>query len=83
MKRCSINNFTMGLCIAIAIMVVAVRAYVARKSRQSRPGSVADLVRRGQLRSDRRGMYDFVLWYLFLCLLVASANDVNFMNILH
>ncbi|XVF35799.1 hypothetical protein REPUB_Repub19eG0001700 [Reevesia pubescens] len=52
---------TMGLCIAIAIMVVTVRAYVARKSRQSCPGSVADLVRRGQLRSDRRGMYDFVL----------------------
>ena len=61
MKRCSRNNFTMGLCVAIAIMVVAVRVYVARKSRQSHPGSVADLVRRGQLRSDRRGMYDFVL----------------------
>ncbi|XVE69561.1 hypothetical protein DITRI_Ditri10aG0001400 [Diplodiscus trichospermus] len=56
MKRCPRNNFTLGLCIAIAIMVVAVRAYVARKSRQSRPGSVADLVRRGQLRSDRRGI---------------------------
>ncbi|XVF63500.1 hypothetical protein PTKIN_Ptkin09bG0091400 [Pterospermum kingtungense] len=55
-KRFSINNFTLGLCIAIAIMVVAVRAYVARKSRQNRPGSVADLVRRGQLRSDRRGI---------------------------
>ncbi|XWS26044.1 hypothetical protein CRYUN_Cryun27aG0119600 [Craigia yunnanensis] len=56
MKRCSRNNFTMGLCIAIAIIIVAVRAYVARKSRQNRPGSVADLVRRGQLRSDRRGI---------------------------
>ncbi|XP_021283900.1 protein MULTIPLE CHLOROPLAST DIVISION SITE 1 isoform X2 [Herrania umbratica] len=56
MKTCPGNNFAIGLCIAIAILVVAVRAYMARKSRQCRPGSVADLVRRGQLRSDRRGI---------------------------
>ncbi|XVE94376.1 hypothetical protein REPUB_Repub02eG0003300 [Reevesia pubescens] len=56
MKRFPRNNFTIGLCIAIAIMVVAVRAYMARNSRRSHPGSVADLVRRGQLRSDRRGI---------------------------
>ncbi|KAK8551707.1 hypothetical protein V6N12_040332 [Hibiscus sabdariffa] len=54
MKNCPKNYFTMGLCISIAIMVVALRAYAERKSSQSHPGSVADLVRRGQLRSDRR-----------------------------
>ncbi|OMO65052.1 hypothetical protein CCACVL1_21583 [Corchorus capsularis] len=56
MRRCSGNNFTIGLCVALAILVVSMRAYAARKSRQSPPGSVADLVRRGQLRSDRRGI---------------------------
>ncbi|KAK8551706.1 hypothetical protein V6N13_120148 [Hibiscus sabdariffa] len=56
MKNCPKNYFTMGLCISIAIMVVALRAYAERKSSQSHPGSVADLVRRGQLRSDRRGI---------------------------
>ncbi|GMI82420.1 MULTIPLE CHLOROPLAST DIVISION SITE 1 [Hibiscus trionum] len=56
MKNCPKNYFTMGLCITIAIMVVTLRAYAERKSSQSHPGSVADLVRRGQLRSDRRGI---------------------------
>lgn len=37
------------------------------KSRSSHSGSVADLVRRGQLRSDRRGMYDLNLWNLCPC----------------
>lgn len=63
MKNHTKNNLTQGLCvaIAIAIMVIALRAYAEGNSRKSQPGSVADLVRRGQLRSDRRGMYDFVL----------------------
>ncbi|KAB5568014.1 hypothetical protein DKX38_001807 [Salix brachista] len=47
------------------------------KSRQSCPGTAADLVRRGQLRSDRRGMYDsipnafssYLRFALFLCTL--------------
>ncbi|KAL9259442.1 MULTIPLE CHLOROPLAST DIVISION SITE 1-like protein [Drosera capensis] len=30
--------------------------YVLRKEKEDRPGTVADLVRRGQLRSDRRGI---------------------------
>jgi hypothetical protein len=59
MRRASGSNFVIWLCVATAFLVVAVRVYVVRKLRQSRPGSVADLVRRGQLRSDRRGMYDF------------------------
>ncbi|KAI3459933.1 hypothetical protein Pfo_016596 [Paulownia fortunei] len=49
-------NFTIGLCIVATMLVVVVRSYTTRKSSYSRPGSVADLVRRGQLRSDRRGI---------------------------
>ncbi|KAJ6736560.1 PROTEIN MULTIPLE CHLOROPLAST DIVISION SITE 1 [Salix viminalis] len=56
MKRGAGSNLVMWLCIATAFVVVFVRVYVVRKSRPSRPGSVADLVRRGQLRSDRRGI---------------------------
>lgn len=58
MNRYGGSNLAIGLCIATAFLVIAVRVYVARKLSYSRPGSVADLVRRGQLRSDRRGMYD-------------------------
>ncbi|GFY86317.1 multiple chloroplast division site 1 [Actinidia rufa] len=56
MKRQSGGNFAIGLCILATILVISVRIYMAKKSRNSRPGSVADLVRRGQLRSDRRGI---------------------------
>ncbi|CAK9180318.1 unnamed protein product [Ilex paraguariensis] len=56
MRRYSGNNFAVGICVAATLFVIAVRFYVARKSRYSRPGSVTDLVRRGQLRSDRRGI---------------------------
>lgn len=51
-------NFTIGLCIVATMLVVVVRGYASKKASDRRPGSVADLVRRGQLRSDRRGMYD-------------------------
>ncbi|KAJ7967000.1 putative Multiple chloroplast division site 1 [Quillaja saponaria] len=50
------SKFAIWLCAATAFLIIAVRVYVVRKSRYSRPGSVADLVRRGQLRSDRRGI---------------------------
>ena len=51
-------NVAVGFCVATTFLVLAVRVFMARKSKESRAGSVADLVRRGQLRSDRRGMYD-------------------------
>ncbi|KAL6573370.1 hypothetical protein OROHE_001829 [Orobanche hederae] len=54
--RLSGMNFTFGLCIAATMLAVVVRGYVTKKKSCSRPGSVADLVRRGQLRSDRRGI---------------------------
>ncbi|KAK9928464.1 hypothetical protein M0R45_025597 [Rubus argutus] len=57
------SNLAIGLCIATAFLVVALRVFMVRKSKYNHQGSVADLVRRGQLRSDRRGiskplMYD-------------------------
>ncbi|KAL6504168.1 hypothetical protein OROGR_026091 [Orobanche gracilis] len=52
--RLSGMNFTFGLCIAAIMLAAVVRGYVTKKKSCSRPGSVADLVRRGQLRSDRR-----------------------------
>ncbi|KAL8491533.1 hypothetical protein ACS0TY_023225 [Phlomoides rotata] len=55
-RKLSGMNFTVGLCIIATMLVVVVRAYATKKSSDSRPGSVADLVRRGQLRSDRRGI---------------------------
>ncbi|XP_042493229.1 protein MULTIPLE CHLOROPLAST DIVISION SITE 1 isoform X1 [Macadamia integrifolia] len=56
MKRRIDTNFTVGLCLAIAFLIIAVKQYVATKSRHNQHGSVADLVKRGQLRSDRRGI---------------------------
>uniref|UniRef100_A0A7N0SZV0 Protein MULTIPLE CHLOROPLAST DIVISION SITE 1 n=1 Tax=Kalanchoe fedtschenkoi TaxID=63787 RepID=A0A7N0SZV0_KALFE len=50
------KNFAIGLGFAITMLFISVRVYFSRKSRNARPGSVADLVRRGQLRSDRRGI---------------------------
>ncbi|PIN06374.1 hypothetical protein CDL12_21073 [Handroanthus impetiginosus] len=55
-RKLSGMNFTIGLCIVATMLVVVVRGYTTRKSSYSSPGSVADLVRRGQLRSDRRGI---------------------------
>ncbi|GFP87201.1 hypothetical protein PHJA_000863800 [Phtheirospermum japonicum] len=49
-------NLTIGLCIVGTMLAVVVRGFIKRKTSPSRPGSVADLVRRGQLRSDRRGI---------------------------
>lgn len=63
------RNITIGVCIVASLVVILVRGFAARKSRDSRPpGSVADLVRRGQLKSDRRGMYDTNLHTFMLSL---------------
>eukprot|EP00262_Sarcandra_glabra_P008249 TRINITY_DN21573_c0_g1_i1.p1 TRINITY_DN21573_c0_g1~~TRINITY_DN21573_c0_g1_i1.p1 ORF type:complete len:361 (+),score=43.82 TRINITY_DN21573_c0_g1_i1:96-1178(+) len=56
MKRCGGTNFAIGLCIAVAFLLTAVREIIGRKPRYNHHGSVADLVKRGQLRSDRRGI---------------------------
>ncbi|KAK9740194.1 hypothetical protein RND81_03G018100 [Saponaria officinalis] len=56
MKRQSGVNLILGFGIAMTCVVIAIRISVARRLSNKRPGSVADLVRRGQLRSDRRGI---------------------------
>lgn len=52
-------KYAVWLCIVFAasVVVIFVRQIVVRSHRRERQGSVADLIRRGQLRSDRRGMY--------------------------
>ncbi|XP_061372833.1 protein MULTIPLE CHLOROPLAST DIVISION SITE 1 [Gastrolobium bilobum] len=47
-------NFPVWVCVAVVVLVAAVR--VLSRKKKGRPGSVADLVRRGQLKSDRRGI---------------------------
>ncbi|XP_055820242.1 protein MULTIPLE CHLOROPLAST DIVISION SITE 1 isoform X2 [Solanum dulcamara] len=55
-KKHSGASVAIALSIMVTMLVIMVRSYVAKRSRRNRPGSVADLVRRGQLRSDRRGI---------------------------
>ncbi|XP_062101397.1 protein MULTIPLE CHLOROPLAST DIVISION SITE 1 [Humulus lupulus] len=51
------SSFAIGFFVATAFLVLAVKIFMAKRSRENHhPGSVADLVRRGQLRSDRRGI---------------------------
>ncbi|TKY75359.1 hypothetical protein E2542_SST04126 [Spatholobus suberectus] len=47
------SNIPIWVCVAVVVLVAAVRVLYRKKEP---PGSVADLVRRGQLRSDRRGI---------------------------
>lgn len=56
MKRNSGVRLALGLGIATTILVMLVKGYMARKNMNTRPGSVADLFRRGQLKSDKRGI---------------------------
>lgn len=80
MKRQPGNNFAVGACILATILFISLRAHMVKKARYSRPGSVADLVRRGQLRSDRRGMYDphlHILLVLF-CVILKDTLLVRF-----
>lgn len=65
------NNFAIGLFITIAFFAIAVRQILARKTRYNQQGSVADLVKRGQLRSDRRGMYGSSNLCIFILSLIS------------
>ncbi|XP_052298368.1 protein MULTIPLE CHLOROPLAST DIVISION SITE 1 isoform X1 [Citrus sinensis] len=60
MKRHTRSSFAIGLSLSTAFLVIVVRAFIVRRSRYNRPGSVEDLVRRGQLRSDRRDVKHLV-----------------------
>lgn len=50
-------RIAVGVFLALTFVLIIVRETMARKARQSQHGSVADLVRRGQLKSHRRGVY--------------------------
>eukprot|EP01018_Ginkgo_biloba_P028839 Gb_37717 [translate_table: standard] len=49
-------NFALGVGIAVTFMAIALRRLVARQPGDDEHGSVSDLVKRGQLRSDRRAI---------------------------
>lgn len=49
-------KFAVGLGMVVVFMVIAIKRYVASHSGDSERGSVSDLVKRGQLRSDRRSI---------------------------
>lgn len=49
-------KFAVGLGMVVVFMVIAVKRYMASQSGDSGRGSVSDLVKRGQLRSDRRSI---------------------------
>uniref|UniRef100_A0A1D1YIP9 DNA-directed RNA polymerase subunit beta n=1 Tax=Anthurium amnicola TaxID=1678845 RepID=A0A1D1YIP9_9ARAE len=56
MKGNSRSKFAVGVFFACAFLVIVVRGTIFRKPRHSQHGSVADLVKRGQLRSHSRGI---------------------------
>jgi hypothetical protein len=50
-------NFVAGFCLGIAVLAAVARQVIIRSREHDNRGSVADLVRRGQLKSGQRGMY--------------------------
>jgi hypothetical protein len=61
-------NLAAGVGVTAAVFLMAVLGFLA-KPRENQGGSVSDLVKRGQLRSDRGAEY--VLPF-HLCLVMAS-----------
>ncbi|KAK8935986.1 hypothetical protein KSP39_PZI012886 [Platanthera zijinensis] len=55
-KRNAGSKYAMGIYIASTFVVIVARLILSRCKIQNKHGSVAELVRRGQLRSDRRGI---------------------------
>lgn len=50
------SKYAVGLCVACALIAIVLQQRAIKNNNQKHEGSVADLVRRGQLRSDRRGI---------------------------
>ncbi|RCV35110.1 hypothetical protein SETIT_7G213500v2 [Setaria italica] len=48
-------NFVAGFCLGIAVLAAVARQVIIRSRERDNRGSVADLVRRGQLKSGQRG----------------------------
>lgn len=55
-KRDITPNIAFGISVGLALVVIVMQKFVFTKPIQRQHGSVADLVKRGQLRSDRRGI---------------------------
>ncbi|XP_057826874.1 protein MULTIPLE CHLOROPLAST DIVISION SITE 1 isoform X2 [Cryptomeria japonica] len=49
-------SFAVGLGMMVVFIVIAIKGYMARQSGDNGRGSVSDLIKRGQLRSDRRAI---------------------------
>lgn len=50
-------NFVTGFCLGTAVLAAVARQVVIRSRERDNKGSVADLVRRGQLKSGQRGRF--------------------------
>jgi hypothetical protein len=50
-------NFIAGFCLGITLLAAVARQVIIRIHERDNKGSVADLIRRGQLKSGQRGMY--------------------------
>jgi hypothetical protein len=50
-------NYVAGFCVGAAFLAAVARQVTIRTQQQDNSGSVADLVRRGHLKSGQRGMY--------------------------
>jgi hypothetical protein len=50
-------NFVAGFCLGVAVLAAVARQVIIRSREHDNRGSVADLVRRGQLKSGQRGKY--------------------------
>lgn len=70
------SKFGVVMFVVSALFAVVARQNMLKKQSQKPQGSVADLVRRGQLRSDRRGMYVVQL----IIFHASHAKGINFMS---
>jgi hypothetical protein len=79
-------NLAAGVGVTAAVFMMAVLGFLA-KPRENQVGSVSDLVKRGQLRSDRSAEYVLTLplcmqfFFLSFCFMVTSfqwAKDLTF-----
>lgn len=58
------SKFAMMVYVTFAIFIIIARKIMLKRNNHVNQGSVADLVRRGQLKSNRRGMY--VIKFIFI-----------------
>jgi hypothetical protein len=64
-------DFVTGFCIAVAFLAAVARQIIIRSREHDNKGSVADLVRRGQLKSRQQGRYfatSLTLHFAFSCI---------------